>query len=408
MALVGHSPLPIRLHRREPSRPQIHQTDRLIRLPDKLILHILDFLARESTHDLRSLALVSRRYHTLADRILYRRILFDSPEHHVILGESLKRRPRRGSLIQDLKLEYPNPEAMLNSCIEQQNQLNHNTDILSRTLSAMSNLETLDIAIPIKFLEAVGPVFNGPFDLACLKHCSLHFQSADKQYWDLRESIHVFTHPTLESLTIKRAKLDERGFDLTERPHSTALKSLRLVECDIDSDSLGDILEFPEGLVELYMYHTAEPEPELEENCEDFSDNIMSLKGQCETMEIISIDFPTLGGRKPLRLREFAAVKTLQLNFDTQLFGKTGKKPRMHSVGLPPNLRTLEFFNPLGDDETVLDLFVIMIDGIDFMARELETLILVEGADGIPDQIKKACEGKKFTIEIRSPRDTAA
>ncbi|ROV99759.1 hypothetical protein VSDG_03032 [Cytospora chrysosperma] len=391
------------------SQPQSRQgaRDRLAMLPDKLLLVIFATLAQDSRHDLCNLSLANKKYHALADRILYKSILFESPEHHLTFSESLHRRPRRGSLIQDVKLEYPSYELshlILDSALEQSNTSHYSRkgiDGLSRTLSAMSNLETLDIAVPVKLLHGIGALFNGPFDLACLKTCSLLYQCPDNAYWDLRENIHIFTHPTLETLTIKRAKLDERGFDFMERPHSTSLKTLRLIECDINDDSLADILEFPEALREFYMYHTADPQPELEESSNEINEHIMALRDQAESLESITIDHPTLGGRKVLRLRDFQSCKTLRLNFDTQLFGKTCKKPRMHSAGLPPQLEVLEFFEPLGSDEMVTELFSMMLENIDFMARKLKTMTVAEGPNGVPEQILEACKGKNFDLKIR-------
>lgn len=395
-------------------QPQSHsnsqsQADRLARLPDKLLLLIFDMLAHESRHDICNVSILNRKYHALADRILYRSILFESPEHHLIFSESLDRRPRRGSMIENIKLEYPSSELshlILDSALDKQSPTSSNTfrkgvDGLSRALASMSNLETLDIAVPVKLLHGIGALFNGPFDLAGLKTCSLFYQCPDDGYWDLRGNIHIFTHPTLETLTIRRAKLDERGFDFMERPHSTALKSLRLLECDINDDSLADIMEFPEGLREFYLYHTAEPNPELEEGSDEICEHVMALRDQAETLESITIDHPTLAGRKVLRLRDFQNVKYLRLNRDTQLFGKTGRKPRMHSAGLPPRLEVLEFTEPLGGDETVTELFAMMLQNIEFMARDLRTLIVVEGPDGVPEQILEACKDKRFELDIR-------
>ncbi|KAF3764146.1 hypothetical protein M406DRAFT_277634 [Cryphonectria parasitica EP155] len=375
--------------------------DRLARLPDKLLLMIFDTLARESRHDLCNMSLANKRYHHLADTSLYKSLLFDSPEQHLIFSETLDRRPRRGSMIADVKLEYPSSELshlILDAPLDRSHYSPDRIDGLSRTLSTMSNLETLDIAVPVKLLHGIGTLFNGPFDLACLKTCSLFYQCPNDEYWDLQENIHIFTHPTLETLTIRRAKLDERGFDSLERPHSTALKALHLIECDINDDALADIMEFPEGLREFHMSHTAQPTPELEESSDEINEFVMALKPCAEALETIVIDHPTLGGRKVLRMRDFVAVKTLRLNFDTQLFGKTSKKPRLHSVGFPPELETLEFFGEIGNDEVVTELFAGALENIEFMARNLKTLILAEGPKGLPQQIVEACKGKKFNL----------
>lgn len=383
---------------------QKSQADRFSELPNKLLSLIFEIVATHSRSDLLNLSLVNKKCHTLADAALYKHLLFDSPEQHLIFSETLDRRPRRGSIIQEVTLEYPSSELshlILDAPLDRSHYKPDRIDGLSRTLSTMSNLETLDIAVPVKLLHGIGTLFNGPFDLACLRTCTLFFRAPNDEYWDLQETIHIFTHPTLEELTIKRAKLDERGFDSLERPHSTGLKKLRFIECDINDDALADIMEFPEALKEFYMYHKPEPEPELEESSDEINEFIMAMKPCAETLETIVIDHPTLGGRKVLRMRDFLAVKTLRLNFDTQLFGKTSKKPRLHSVGLPPELETLEFFGEIGKDEMVTELFAIALGNVEYMARNLKTLILVEGPDGIPQQILDACEGKKFELQIR-------
>ncbi|PSR80798.1 hypothetical protein BD289DRAFT_462371 [Coniella lustricola] len=382
----------------------LNTADRLALLSDKLLLTIFEMLARASRHDLCSMSLVNKRYHQLADAALYKSLLFDSPEQHLTFSESLDRRPRRGSMISEVRLEYPGSELshlILDAPLDRSHYSPDRIDGLSRTLSTMSNLETLNIAVPVKLLHGIGTLFNGPFDLACLKTCSLYYQCANNEYWDLQENIHIFTHPTLETLTIKRARLDERGFDSLERPHSTALQALHLLECDINDDALADIMEFPAALKEFHMFHTADPQPELEESSDEINEFVMALKPCAETLETIAIDHPTLGGRKVLRLRDFVAVKTLRLNFDTQLFGKTSKKPRLHSVGFPPALETLEFLGEIGTDEVVTELFANALQNVEYMARSLKTLILAEGPNGLPPPVVEACKDKTFTLLTR-------
>jgi hypothetical protein len=271
-------------------------------------------------------------------------------------------------------------------------------DGLSRTLSIMSNLEKLDISVPDVLLHGIGTLFNGPFDLACLKSCSLFYQCANDAYWDLRENIHIFSHPTLETLVIRRAKLDER-------PHQTALKKLHLIECDMNDDALADVLEFPEALEEFVMTQLEELEPELEESSDSLSDYIVALQSQAEFLKSITFDFPTLHNRKTLRLREFGALKTLRLNWDHQLFGKSGKKARLHSVGFPPEMEMLEFFNDLGTDTEVTDLFVAAIESKAVIARSWKTMVVVEGDDGVPREIKEACKLVGLQLDIIGAMD---
>ncbi|TEA22347.1 hypothetical protein C8034_v007053 [Colletotrichum sidae] len=372
-------------------------------LPDELLLQIFEIVGNVSRRDLCAVSSVSRAWHELADAILYRQIRFDNPEQHLVFSESLSRRMRRGSAIQDVSLEYPSHELghlRLDGPIHGSHHPPARFEALSRTISTMSNLATLEVSVPVTLLHGIGALFNGPFDLACLKTCSLFYQCPDDAYWDLRENVHIFAHPTLETLTIRRAKLDYRGFDLIERPHETALQKLHLIECDVNDDALSDILEFPEGLKEFIMTQLEQPIPDLEESSDNFGDYILALQSQAHSLETITIDHPTLTGRKPVRMREFEAVKSMRLNWDYQLFGKSGKKPRMHHVGLPPNLEVLEFYNELGTDEEVTELLEYTLQVVNGTHSKLKTMVVVPGDDGVPKEIMAACKTGGVQLDI--------
>ncbi|VTT60195.1 unnamed protein product [Fusarium fujikuroi] len=372
--------------------------DSLARLTDEILVSILEILPK---HDLCSVSRLNKRYHALADAVLYNTVQWLKPELHLIFSQSLNRRPRRGSAIEGVKLAYPASELtrLISDTLEPTNSVSH-------TISTMSNLKTLDIAVPVGLLHSIGNLFNGPFDLACLQSCTLFYQDEADQYWDLQENIHIFTHPTLETLVIKRAKLDDRGFELIERPHNTALSKLHLIECDINDDALSDVLMFPEALKEFVLTQREEPEPELEESSASIRDYILSLKEQCHSLETITIDFPMLASARPLALREFTALKTLRLNWDYQLFGKSTKKPRLHSVGLPPELETLEFFNPLGTDEEVTDLFVSALENMHYTCRKLKELIVLVDEDPVPKEIVDAVKKQEQLYLNLSLKDT--
>ncbi|KAH7127239.1 F-box domain-containing protein [Dendryphion nanum] len=378
--------------------------DRLAVLPDELLLQIFETLGRSSKRSLCAVSLLNKKYHNLSDAVLYKSILFNTPELHLTFSESLGRRPRRGSAIHEIKLAYPSSELSqlaLDRPIHGSYVHPSRFEGLSRTLSIMSNLEMLDVSVPDVLLHGIGSLFNGPFDLTYLKSCTLFYQCANDGYWDLRENIHIFAHPTLESLTIRRARFDEQGFDFLEKPHETGLKKLVLIECDINDDGLSDLLEFPEALEEFVLTQLEEPSPDLEESSDSLADYILALKSQAASLTSITIDSPSLGCRKTLRMREFAAVKTLRVNWDYQLFGKSSKKPRLHSLGLPPELEVLELFNELGTDDEVTDLFVNFIENRDTVARRWKKMIVVGDDDGnVCPEIKRACQEHGLQLDI--------
>lgn len=399
-------------HRQGPSRSSTVRASSVARtklepklasLPDELLRHIFEAVALNSRSDLCAVSLVNRLWHELADEILYKKLEFKNPEHHLVFSQSLSRRMRRGSAIQDVSLEYPTHELShlrLDGHIHGSHYHPANFEALSRTISTMSNLEKLEVSVPVTLLNGIGALFNGPFDLACLKSCTLFYQCPDDAYWDLRENIHIFSHPTLETLTIRRAKLDYRGFDFIEKPHETSLHTLHLIECDISDDGLSDVLEFPVGLKEFVMTQLEEPVPELEESSDNMSDYIMALKSQAHSMESIIIDHPTLTGRKPARMRNFEVLKTLHMNWDYQLFGKSSKKPRLHSAGLAPELETLQFTHPLGTDEEVTELFEYTLQMAQHTNKKLKTVVVVQGDNGVPREIVAACKAGGIKLDI--------
>lgn len=134
-------------------------------LPDELLIQIFNLLP--SLHDVSALCLVSRRINSVADPILHKSILFEHPKHHLTFSESLATRPRRGSIIQNVRLDYPSHELS--------DILHHSggsfRDGFSHAISTMSNLESLEVSVPESLLHGIGTLFNGPFDLACLKTC---------------------------------------------------------------------------------------------------------------------------------------------------------------------------------------------------------------------------------------------
>lgn len=145
----------------------------LLDLPDELLIQILSVLP--SQHDLFSVCLVSRRMNSLTDPVLHKSILFDQPKHHLTFSESLLTRPRRGSLIQNVRIEYPSSELSEFMFLTEERGPGQ-VDRFSHTLSTMSNLEDLVISVPDTLCRAIGNLFNHPFDLACLKSCETPVQ----------------------------------------------------------------------------------------------------------------------------------------------------------------------------------------------------------------------------------------
>lgn len=226
---------------------------------------------------------------------------------------------------------------------------------------------------------------------------SLFYQREDGGYWDLQENIHIFSHPTLETLTIKRAKLDRRGFESVEQPSETSLTVLHLLECDINDEALSELLLFPDALKHITITQLEVPEPPLEESSDDTEDYILALRSADHSLESISIDFPTLTSENPLKLRAFESLVSLEIRHH-QLFGQS----RLHSIGLPPFLERLKFLNRVDEDEGLLDLLCYTMEQKDIVARRLKEMLVAEGEDegGISPKLMDVCkdlEGFRIT-----------
>jgi len=139
---------------------------RLDGLPDEVLIRILDYVANQ--RDLYHMCLVNRQINTVADPVLYKSISFAQPRHHVAFSASLMARPRRGSLIQNVRLEYPSEEL---SDIMHLMDTPSKMDNFSHALAAMSNLESLVLSVPEKLCRGIGVLLNDPFALACLTSC---------------------------------------------------------------------------------------------------------------------------------------------------------------------------------------------------------------------------------------------
>ena len=114
--------------------------DRLSTLPDELLLRIFEAVGCISRRDLCNVSRVNKRCHRLSDAVLYKSILFETPEFHLTFSESLSRRPRRGSSIYEVKLAYPSSELSqlaLDAPVHGSYLDPKTSDTLSRTLSIM-------------------------------------------------------------------------------------------------------------------------------------------------------------------------------------------------------------------------------------------------------------------------------
>jgi hypothetical protein len=153
---------------------------------------------------------------------------------------------------------------------------------------------------------------------------------------------------------------------------------------------LSDLLLIPDALQEITVTQLQFPSPPLEESPDDVEDYVLAMQSAQHSLKTISIGCATLSAENPLKLRGFESLTSLELR-DYQLFGQSCGSPRLHSVGLPPNLEMLKFLNAVGEDEELLDLLCYTIECKDLLARKLHQIVVVEGERGLPPKLVKAC-----------------
>ena len=148
---------------------------------------------------------------------------------------------------------------------------------------------------------------------------------------------------------------------------------------------------------EITITQIAVPDPELKESPSDVSDFIFALGSAQHSLSKISINFPGLKSKSALRLRDFDAVTHLEIR-DYQLLGRSAGKPRLHSVGLPPNMKTLTFPSAVCADEEILELLSYMIENKGVLARNWEEFVVEGGEEGLPEAIRTACKGSGLKV----------
>lgn len=136
-------------------------------------------------------------------------------------------------------------------------------------------------------------------------------------------------------------------------------------------------------------------EGELEESSDETEDYILALRSADHSLESIVLDFPSLTSEKPLRLRAFQQLKSLEIRH-TQLFGQT----RLNSVGFPPFLERLKFLDRVGEDEDLLELLCYTMEQKSIVMRKLTEMIIKRGEgehydNGIHKKLLEACKDEK-------------
>lgn len=229
--------------------------------PELVILIVEELRLDNDLFSLRSLCLVNSEIRHLTEPALYRKVWLQNEEQCIRLDTNIKKYPRRALGILEIK-------ALWTYCNE------NGLEALAEIVSRSCNLRELWFESPLcnggdylnhnqqwggfkpnvidMLVRADPPVYNQMSPVSSrLKDLVLHWQWG---CWTIGTDMGIlFTHPTLEHLTISCANIDGSVLEKHHGIKQTPLQSLTLIECNFNYDGLQEILKMPSALEHLYL-----------------------------------------------------------------------------------------------------------------------------------------------------------
>ncbi|KAJ7642093.1 hypothetical protein FB45DRAFT_901786 [Roridomyces roridus] len=331
----------------------------LLSLPPELLLHVVD--AIQDAPSLRTLILTCKVARALAEPVLYRAVLVTTGSQAVRLAAVLQQ--NRIALVQDVNLRP----------IEYENE---RLEVLTPLIGAMTQLRTLAIESPFanyglwrsnstrwgQLMEGYHEMFldsQRGVGLQNLQSLTIHWCGVGSRFWILSEVKTILTLPSLQSLTISCAVLDD---DLTEElaglAGTTRLTHLELIECFVTHKGLIAVLSLPRALQSCLLgglrHHSCgstRPAASVEQQLD-------ALRQQCHSLEQFTWydkravydadDTSIVSIPSASSLRDFTELRTLTVDGAASLLFSI-----LLSSDAPPNLRRLRVIRH--DQGDVLD-----------------------------------------------------
>jgi hypothetical protein len=229
------------------------------RLPVELIEMVV--LRVKAINDLRSLARVNKLFQELAEPHIYKDVLIRKGDQARKLAAALTNKPQRATWVRSLR----------NACMY--NCFSGLAD-LPALLPIMKKLEKLVVETPdCNAVEAESRLpwiaqqhlYRDIFWMAAipnsqvlpmLRSCTLHFVDEHRSLYPLSHYSIIFLHPSLTNLTISCANIAPPHLlhPMLLQPnltHTTALTTLKLIECDMTLVGLYHLLRLPRALLSL-------------------------------------------------------------------------------------------------------------------------------------------------------------
>ncbi|KAI2487091.1 hypothetical protein Ptr902_01224 [Pyrenophora tritici-repentis] len=336
----------------------------LLRLVDELLLNIIDHIdARDA---LCSLAATCSRFQGLVEPYIWRDVLVLKGEHAGRIATALDSREERTDYIKDLAIRY-------------QDGFRDGISELNHFMGFMGKLRHLHIespcpnnsewqAGPVYFdgysridfqnliASAVYPRLGMQMALPMLQSLTLHAHGSGDQKFTLGRAVAMFRHPTLRDISLSCLNFDagrDEEFDISEEEaKSTPLRSLTLIECNVDVRFLDAVMRLPKALKELSIgerLHTfPECKPSMDPEHRTSSTLFLTaLERQASSLQHLThcggqIRYLTPRRTDPegaAKLRSLVNLEYLELGFESHLYYY------LREGGFPPELKTLKMLD---------------------------------------------------------------
>ena len=335
----------------------------LLALVDELLLSIIDQI--DSRDALCNLASTCRRFQGLTEPYIWRSLLVTHGDRAKSIAAALDLREARSDYVQELAVRYPDNDREgiqeLNHFIVLMQKLKHLTiespcpnNVEWNDAKEFDGWTKIDYAT---LLEASVYPRNGiEPTLSMLQSLTLHGHGPGERKFTFGRCAVVFLHPTIKRLTISCTNFDAKitHGEITEKQRrSTPLKSLTLIECNVNVNFLDVVLSLPKALKELDIGERLHVFPGCLPNTDNTTRTsqptfLTALMRQADSLEHLShiagathylpSKYPSLESSSPL-LRNLTSLRTLSLGIETMLL------THIQQDDYPPSLQSLKIMD---------------------------------------------------------------
>jgi len=334
----------------------------LLSLVDELLLNIIDHIDNQKA--LCLLATTCMRLQDLAEPFIWRKLVVLSGNHARNIATALDKREARIDFVKSLSVRYKdqNREGIeeLNHFVGLMGKLKH----LQLESPCPNNSEWAEVFFDgysrIDFTNllagAVYPRLGLPLALPMLQSLTLHAHGPSDRKFLLGRAKAMFLSTTLRNITLSclnfEADMTHQDDMVVSKHRSTPLRSLTLIECNVNVQFLDVVLSLPKALKELSigerLHCFADCVPSLDRKTRTSAPLFLTaLERQADSLQRLA----HIGGtvqhltaretdpRGAAKLRSLTSLAHLELGFESHLYYY------LRQNGFPPALKTLKMLD---------------------------------------------------------------